>query len=64
MALNISEMVRDTADIVTMKYQWGLTHALLKVVTANVTESDSEIFNDTKHRAVSLTVESIVFFKR
>jgi len=33
-------------DIVTMKYKWRLTHAILKGVTSNM--SDFEIFNDTR----------------
>ena len=51
LTLNITETVRDT-DIVTMNY----TNRDLPVkrVILNDLEWLSEIFNDTKHRAVSL----------
>ena len=63
LTLNISETVRDR-DIVTMGYFQGLAHALLKGGISNDLEWPwvSEIFNATKHRAISLRQLSFVWF--
>jgi len=55
-----AEYLKKRFDVQTYSYN-GLTHAVLKDATSSDLERLSEIFNDTKHRAVSLRQLSFLF---